>query len=66
FFGPFMGVSASLWAVRFTTTGVASAIISIVPVLIIPFSILFKHEKFKPRDLVGAVIAITGVVVFFL
>jgi len=24
------------------------------------------HEKFKPRDLVGAVIAITGVVVFFL
>ena len=66
FFGPFMGVSASLWAVRFTTTGVASAIISIVPVLIIPFSILFMHEKFKPRDLVGAVIAITGVVVFFL
>ncbi|MFO8021986.1 MAG: DMT family transporter [Perlabentimonas sp.] len=65
FFGPFLGVSFSLWAVRFTTTGVASAIMSIVPVIIIPFSVFIMKEKFNPKELIGAVIAIAGVVLFF-
>ena len=65
FFGPFLGVSFSLWAVKFTTTGVASAIMSIVPVLIIPPSILILKEKFNPKELIGAIIAIAGVVLFF-
>ena len=65
FFGPFLGVSFSLWAVKFTTTGVASAIMSIVPVIIIPFSIFIMKEKFNPKELVGAVIAIAGVMLFF-
>ncbi|MFP4556115.1 MAG: DMT family transporter [Bacteroidales bacterium] len=65
FFGPFLGVSFSLWAVRFTTTGVASAIMSIVPVIIIPFSVFIMKEKFNPKELFGAVIAIAGVVLFF-
>ena len=66
FFGPFLGVSFSLWAVKFTTTGVASAIMSIVPVLIIPPSILILKEKFNPKELIGAIIAIAGVVLFFI
>jgi drug/metabolite transporter (DMT)-like permease len=65
FFGPFLGVSFSLWAIKFTTTGVASAIMSIVPVLIIPFSILIMKEKFNPKELIGAVIAMAGVFLFF-
>jgi drug/metabolite transporter (DMT)-like permease len=65
FFGPFLGVSFSLWAIRFTTTGVASAIMSIVPVLIIPFSVLIMKEKFNPKELIGALIAIAGVMLFF-
>ncbi len=65
FFGPFLGVSFSLWAVRFTTTGVASAIMSIVPVLIIPFSILIMKEKYSHKELLGAIIAIIGVFLFF-
>ncbi|MCT4644743.1 MAG: DMT family transporter, partial [Carboxylicivirga sp.] len=40
FFGPFLGVSFSLLAIKYTTTGVASTIMSIVPVLIIPPAIL--------------------------
>jgi drug/metabolite transporter (DMT)-like permease len=64
-FGPFLGVSFSLWAIKFTTTGVASAIMSIVPVLIIPFSVIIMKEKFNPKELIGALIAISGVLLFF-
>lgn len=66
FFGPFLGVSFSLWAVRYTSTGVASAIMSIVPVLIIPASIYLHKEKLKPKEVIGAIIAILGVFLFFL
>ncbi|HZJ73284.1 MAG TPA: DMT family transporter [Perlabentimonas sp.] len=66
FFGPFLGVSFSLWAIKFTTTGVASALMSIVPVLIIPFSVLIMKEKFNTKELLGAVVTIMGVFLFFL
>jgi drug/metabolite transporter (DMT)-like permease len=66
FFGPFLGVSFSLWAVKFTSTGVASAIMSIVPVLIIPASWLIRREKITFKELVGPIIAICGVFMFFL
>jgi drug/metabolite transporter (DMT)-like permease len=66
FFGPFLGVSFSLWAVKYTTAGVASAIMSIVPVLIIPFSIFIMKEKFNPKELIGALVAISGVFLFFI
>lgn len=66
FFGPFLGVSFSLLAVRYTTTGVASALMSIVPVLIIAPSALIFKEKINPKEIVGAVIAVGGVVTFFL
>ncbi len=65
FFGPFLGVSFSLWAIKFISTGVASAIMSIVPVLIIPFSVFIMKEKFNPKELVGALLAIGGVFLFF-
>jgi len=66
FFGPFLGVSFSLLAVQYITTGAASTIMSIVPVLIIaPAVILFK-EKVTLKEVFGAVIAVVGVVLFFL
>jgi drug/metabolite transporter (DMT)-like permease len=66
FFGPFLGVSFSLWAVKFTSTGVASALMSIVPVLIIPFSVLIMKERFNPKELLGAFVTILGVFLFFM
>jgi drug/metabolite transporter (DMT)-like permease len=66
FFGPFLGVSFSLLAVKYTATGVAATIMSIVPVLIIaPAVVLFK-ERVTSREIVGAVIAVVGVAVLFL
>jgi drug/metabolite transporter (DMT)-like permease len=66
FFGPFLGVSLGLFAAQHSTTGIAATIIALVPVLIIPPSILLLGEKVTPREVVGAVVAVAGVAVLFL
>jgi drug/metabolite transporter (DMT)-like permease len=65
-FGPFIGVSFSLLAVQHTQAGVASTIMAIVPVLIIPPAIVFLREKVTLKEIFGAVIAVCGVAVLFL
>jgi drug/metabolite transporter (DMT)-like permease len=66
FFGPFLGVSFSLMAIRYTTTGIASTIMALVPVLLIPPAILLLKEKVTWRDILGSVIAVIGVAIFFI
>jgi len=63
--GPFIGVYLSLLAVQNTSTGVASTIMAIVPVLIIPFSIMLFKERINLREIVGAIIAVTGTAIMF-
>lgn len=65
FFGPFLGVSMSLLAVQYTETGVASTIMSMVPVLIIAPAVLVFRERVTAREIAGAVIAVSGVAVLF-
>ena len=65
FFGPFLGVSFSLLAVQFTETGIASTIMAIVPVLIIPPAILIYKQKVTWLEAVGALLSICGVAMFF-
>ena len=66
FFGLFLGVSFSLLAVQNTQTGVASAIMALVPVLIIPPSIIFKKDSVTSREVFGAIIAVAGSTILFL
>jgi len=66
FFGPFLGVSLSLLAVQNASAGVASAIMSITPVLIIAPSVLLWKEKVTAREIVGALVAVGGVFALFL
>jgi drug/metabolite transporter (DMT)-like permease len=66
FFGPFLGVSFSLIAVQYTTTGVAATIMALVPVLIIGPAVLVFKEKVTLREVTGAFIAVAGVAVLFL
>jgi len=65
FFGPFLGVSFSLLSVRYTTTGIASTLMAIVPVLIIAPAVLFMGQKVTLREIIGALISVAGVVLFF-
>ena len=66
FFGPFLGVSFSLLAVQLTNTGVAATIMAIVPVLIIIPSVIIFKEKVTLKEIFGAILAVTGVALFFL
>lgn len=65
-FGPFLGVYASLLAIKYTTIGIASTIMAIIPVLIIPPAILLYNEKVTLKEIIGALIALTGIVLFFI
>jgi drug/metabolite transporter (DMT)-like permease len=65
-FGPFLGVSFSLIAIQNTQAGIAATIMSIVPVLIIPPAILLFQEKVNWKEIVGAIITVGGVAIFFL
>jgi drug/metabolite transporter (DMT)-like permease len=65
-FGPVVGVSLSLLAVKHTSTGVASTLMGVVPVLILPVSILFFKEKVAFKEVLGAIIGVAGVGIMFL
>jgi drug/metabolite transporter (DMT)-like permease len=66
FFGPFLGISFSLLAVKYTETGIAATIMAIVPILIIIPSVLVFKEKFTWMEIFGAFISVAGVVLMFL
>lgn len=65
FFGPFLGVSLSLMATLYTSTGIAQTIFSLTPVLIIAPAALLFHQKVTFREILGAIISVTGVCLFF-
>ena len=65
-FGPFLGVAFSLLAVQHTSTGIASTIMAIVPVLIIPPAVVFFKEKVTFSEVLGAIMAVAGVVILFI
>jgi drug/metabolite transporter (DMT)-like permease len=65
FFGPFLGVSFSLLAIQNTSTGIASTIMALVPILIIPPAAIFFKQRVTLLDYIGAVISVGGVVMFF-
>lgn len=65
FFGPFLGVGLSLLAVQHAPTGVAASIMATTPILIIPFAIRMEGERVGVMGLVGALLAVAGVVLLF-
>ena len=61
--GPVLGVSAVLAAMNHSPAGVVSAIIAVIPVVIILPSIHLLKDKVRIREVLGAAIAVTGVIV---
>ena len=65
-FGPVLGVSLSLMAVRYTDTGIASTLMALTPVLILfPYAFLYK-QRIKPKEILGVAVSMAGVALFFL
>ncbi len=66
FFGPFLGVSFSLVAIQYTSTGIAATLMAIVPILIIPPAAIFFKQKVGMLDYIGALVSVFGVALFFI
>jgi drug/metabolite transporter (DMT)-like permease len=66
FFGPFLGVTLSLTAIRYIPAGVASSITAIYPVFALLIAARFHGERVTTRALLGALVAVAGVIVLFL
>ena len=65
-FGPFVGVGLSLMAVQYTSAGIASTLMALTPVIIILPSYLLFRQPVTWRAVLGAVISVVGVSLFFL
>jgi drug/metabolite transporter (DMT)-like permease len=64
--GPLLGVSASLLAVQHAEVGVASTLMALPPVIILPISYFGFKEKIGWQAILGTILAIAGVAVLFL
>lgn len=65
-FGPALGVSLSLMAVRYAHAGIASTLMALTPVLIIAPDVLINKKKLRLKEILGLAVSITGVALFFL
>lgn len=65
-FGPALGVSLSLMAVRYANAGIASTLMALAPVIIIAPDVLINKHKIKLKEIIGVLVSITGVAMFFL
>lgn len=64
-FGPFVGVGLLLFAIQNANAGVVSTLSSLSPILIIPPSVLIFRRKVAPLAILGAVLAVAGLALFF-
>lgn len=62
FTGPFLGVGLALFSMQHAPAGVVSTLLSLPPILILPLSYLFYREAITLRAVVGAAVAVGGVV----
>ena len=65
-FGPALGVSLSLMAVRYANAGIASTIMAMTPALIIIPEVIFRKKRIRLKEIIGLALSLTGVALFFL
>jgi Predicted membrane protein len=65
-FGPAVGVSLSLMAVRYANAGIASTLMALTPVIILVPEVLINKKKLRLKEIIGLAVSITGVAMFFL
>ncbi|MFZ5911393.1 MAG: DMT family transporter [Chloroflexota bacterium] len=66
FTGPVIGATLSLLALQYTEVGIASTLIALPPVFLLPVGWLMFKEKFDLGAVLGTLVAIGGVAMLFL
>jgi drug/metabolite transporter (DMT)-like permease len=62
FSGPILGVSCYQWALATTASGIVLPIVACTPLVIIPLAYWLEGERPTARSILGAIIAVLGVV----
>ena len=60
--GQTLGVTCMQWALKTTEAGIVSAIIALTPVVLLPMTRLIEKEKIGLHSVIGALIAVAGVI----
>jgi drug/metabolite transporter (DMT)-like permease len=64
--GPVVGVTLSLVALNLAPVGVASTLMALSPVFLLPLSRVLFKEPIRPRAVAGTLVAMAGVAILFL
>ena len=65
-FGPFLGITSSLLALRYIDVGISTTIAQLNIIFIIPFSVLFFKEKVNMLEIIAAIVAPGGTAILIL
>lgn len=60
--GQTLGVTCMQWALKTTQAGVVQAIIAISPLVLLPMTRIVEGEKISGRSVIGATVAVCGVI----
>jgi len=63
--GPFIGMTLSLAAVQLVPVGIASTLMALSPVILLPLSHWVFKERITPRAIFGTMVAMVGVAMIF-
>ncbi len=66
FFGPFVGIWLSLVAIKYANIGIASTLMALPPIFLLPLTRVIFKEKVSWRSLFGTIVAVGGVAMIFL
>jgi len=65
-FGPFLGIWLSMIAIKYANIGIASTLMALPPIFLLPLTYWFFKERHSWRTIVGTVLAVAGVAIIFL
>ena len=63
--GPSLGVWLSMVAIKMAPIGIASTLMALMPVTILPMAAIVHHDKITLRAIIGAIIACLGTAILF-
>jgi drug/metabolite transporter (DMT)-like permease len=66
FFGPFIGVWLSLVAIKYARLGIATTLMAVTPIFLIPITRVVFKERITILAVLGTIIAIAGVAILLL
>jgi drug/metabolite transporter (DMT)-like permease len=65
FFGPGLGVGLSMAAIALTGTGIASALMSMTPIVLVGYA-LIRRKRVSTVEIIGSFVSVSGVLLLFL